>query len=131
MFKADLPPLKPGDPATQPAQGRFLGSGGKVEVEVYQALGLHERVFVLVDVTPGSSDELPSDEVGASGRNSTHKVLFELTSEEFWLSSKTRSSVHGLVNIEGLKKLESHPNVKRVFLISMRYPVPKDMKKQP
>jgi len=58
VFKVDLPPLKPGDPAIQAARGRR----GKVEVEVYQALGLHERVFVLVNLVPTGSRNRLSDE---------------------------------------------------------------------
>lgn len=126
VFKADLPALKPGDPSTPPGEGRFWGSGGKVEVEVYQALGLHERVFVMVNLIPTSSEAVRNTEI-------ENTVLSALSADEFWLQSRTASfpSLHGLVSEGALKKLENHPNVAGVGMEDAMIPVPRDMKKRP
>lgn len=129
VFKVDLPPLKPGDPATQAGQG----GGGKVEVEVYQALGLHERVFVLVNLVPTGSRNRLSDEHKARVKEIENRVLSALTADEFWLSSKTKSftSLHGRVNKEGLKKLENHPDVDGVGMEGAPIRVPRTFRKRP
>jgi hypothetical protein len=127
VFKVDLPPLKPGDPATQ------AGGGGKVEVEVYQALGLHERVFVLVNLVPTGSHDRLSEEHMARVKEIENRVLSALTADEFWLSSKTKSftALHGRVNKEGLKKLENHPDVDGVGMEDAPIRVPRTFRKRP
>jgi len=127
VFKVDLPPLKPGDPATQ------AGRGGKVEVEVYQALGLHERVFVLVNLVPTGSRNRLSDEHKARVKEIENRVLSALTADEFWLSSKTKSftALHGRVNKDGLKKLENHPDVDGVGMEEAPIRVPRTFRKRP
>lgn len=130
VFKADLPPIKPGDPAAQVAEGRLWGSGGKVEREVFQALGIHERVFVIVILNAPRRTVPLSDEVLTENRVIENKVLSSLTADEFWLQARTRT-LFGLVNKDGLTRLENHPEVRCVGMEDAMIPVPRDMKKRP
>ena len=126
VFKVDLPPLKPGDPSTQPAQGRFWKAGGKVEVEVYQALGMRERVFVIVILTSTPSDGPLTDEEVARNNQLGNGVLSAMTADEFWLTDRTASfpSFGGLVNKDGVRKLEQHPDVEGVGIEDAMIQVP-------
>jgi hypothetical protein len=119
VYAEDLPPLAPGDPSTQPAQGRFWGSGGKVEKEVYQVLGTQERVFVLVGLVHN-----PDRQEGGDRKQIGDRVLSVLTAEEFWLSSRTDHSLHGRVTRSGLQKLDEHPEVYHVRIPKFRFKVP-------
>jgi hypothetical protein len=133
VYKADLPALKPGDPSTQPAQGHFWGNGGKVEAAVYQALGLHERVFVMVKLISTASDQPLSREEAAHNKDVENAVLSSMSAAEFCLQSRTTSfpSIHGLVSKSALKKLEDHPNVEVVGMPDAMIPVPTDTGRRP
>lgn len=121
VTRDDLPAARAGDPATQPAQGRFWGNGGKVEADVYRALALHERVFVMVSLREATADERLADQVG-KGRAIEEPVLKALSAREFWLQYRTaiRSSsgplLMGEVTKEGLEKLVARPEVDGIGL---------------
>jgi hypothetical protein len=118
VTKDDLPPLQPGGPGTQPAEGR--GSDGKVEAHVYQAVALHERVFVSVIVQesypPLAKAPQERNQAEAESRMIVDRVLSSLTADEFWLQSRFSVHAGGLVNREGLAKLASLPDVRGVAL---------------
>jgi len=116
VFKVDLPPLRSGDPATQPARGRFLGSGGKVEVEVHQALGLYDRVFVHVGLRAPDAGDPGSASWRRGMLAAGARVLASLTADDFHLTSRATSCLHGWINRKGLAKLARHKNVKRVTM---------------
>jgi len=135
VFKVELPPLKPGDPATEAAQGRFWGSGGKVEREVYQALGIYERVRVTVGMrcpSEGSPEQKPG-----IARDIEDRVLAAMTAHEFRLSTRTpigslgSACLTGWVNVEGLKKQENQPEVEHVGMPADWLRVPPVSKKRP
>ena len=127
--KADLPPLEPGDPSTQPAQGRFWGSGGKVEAAVYQALGMHERVFVIVGLNVPDASPL-SDEGIAETREIANRVLADLTASEFWAENKGEF-LCGRVNNGGLAKLARHPDVEGVGSAGPRFRIGDGLERHP
>lgn len=133
VFKEDLPPLEPDDPSIQRAGGRFFGSGGKAEIEVWQALGLHERVFVMVQLTFTRADEPLGTELSAHISDVETRVQSVLTAHEFWVQGRTTSfpRLHGLVNVEGLRKLENHPDVQRIGMQDVRYHLPHINQKRP
>jgi hypothetical protein len=122
VTKADLPALKPGDPSTQPAEGRFWGSGGKVDAAAYQAVALHGRAFVGFTVEenasqPDSPPEQPR-QLEAESRRAAQAVLSALTADEFWLQGAFSNHAGGMVNMQGLVKLQNHPGVRNVGLDS-------------
>ena len=127
--KADLPPLEPGDPSTQPAQGRFWGSGGKVEAAVYQALGMHERVFVIAGLNVPNASPL-SDEGIAETREIANRVLADLTASEFWAENKGEF-LCGRVNNAGLAKLARHPDVEGVGSAGPRFRIGDGLERHP
>lgn len=114
VFKVDLPALKPGDPSTQPAQGRFWKAGGKVEVEVYQALGMRERLPVIVTLNCAGLDGPLTNEWLARNSEVEDRVLASMTAQEFWLGARCDCLMFGLVNKEALRILENHPDVEGV-----------------
>ncbi len=129
VTKADLPPPEAGEPATQPAQGRFWGSGGKVAAEVYRALGLYERVDVIVIMQDRPAEECLEKEIGR-GRAIEEPVLGSLTAEEFWVRGRAPiGSAHGLfldgrLTSAALRKLEDHAHVRAVGLPGPPIPAP-------
>ncbi len=124
VVKEDLPPPKAGDPATQPARGRFWGSGGKVEADVYRALAKHGRVFVVVNVSdPGKAPPL-SPERFAEVRGVEDGVLCALTANDLWVTDTTLSfpSIAGYVNTDGLNKLVAQDTVTGIGLDGRGFP---------
>lgn len=131
VTKADLPALKPGDPSTQPAEGRFWGNGGKVDAAAYQAVALHGRVFVGLTVEEHASqpDSPPeaARQLEAESRRSVQAVLSGLTADEFWLQGAFSNHAGGMVNMQGLVRLQNHPGVRNVGLDS-RFNVDRPLK---
>jgi hypothetical protein len=121
IISDDLPPATAGDPATQPAHGRFWGSGGKVEADVYRALALHHRVYVTSAIDQAAIED-EDERMPGWARQVEDAVLSRLTANEFWVWSRTGihsrggPRIRGLVNAKGLQKLVSCPELTAVAL---------------
>jgi hypothetical protein len=126
VTKQDLPPPQLGDPSTQPAHGRFLGSGGKVEADVYRALARNERVFVIINLNePPSGDDFEGQL--ARSRETTTRVLSSVTAHEFWPEGYIMALLTGSINAEGLKKLQGHADIDSIGLDGPPIPPANDM----
>lgn len=121
ISKEDLPP--PNSDATPSSQPGV--AEGKVDVDVYRALGLTERLSVIVHLRRGTlpnSTSQPSDLIARgelrkrAEREVQDRVLSAINADDFRLIARIGSGITGTINREGVDKLWRNPDVVRVYL---------------
>ena len=124
ITKNDLPPATPGEVDNEPGV-----ADKKVDPDVYRALKLHDRVYVLVSLTsePLSKPSDGSTDIRSSTamRKKTEKqlqdrVLTTLNADEFRLWVRLGPGMGGFVKKNAIAKLLTHPDVRLIRLDERR-----------
>jgi hypothetical protein len=114
----DLPPGAQGD-------STLRAPDGKVQADVYRAVALKGRVFVLVSLKESPLEAGAQREVGAA-RNVEERLLSAVSADQFWvvrrspMGSARAPFLTGFVNSSGLATLQGHPLLKSVALDQRR-----------
>lgn len=111
----DLPPASQGDSTPR-------APDGKVQPDVYRAVALKERVFVIVRLKERPLEAAVQPQLGVA-RSVEERLLSSLSADQFWVnwrtpvgSTKKAPSLMGFVNSSGLDALQEHPLVEGVAL---------------
>lgn len=125
IYKNDLPPVPPGDPSsTAPGVEEK-----KVTPDVYRALAMNSRIYVLVslrrDSLPALTDRSSEMKAQWEQRKQAeeqlqNRALSGVSASEFWLFAKLGSGVAGYVDRQGLDKLWRNPDVRLIHLDEAR-----------
>lgn len=130
IYQNDLGPAKPGEAADEPGVAE-----GRVDADVYRALGLTDRVLVTVvlgdHLLPPRTDE-PADGWARdrlrteAARQARDRFLAGFNADELrtWSVDVDRPVFCAFVNREGVDKLGQHPDARRIHLEQLVY-VPK------
>ena len=122
IYQNDLPPAKPGEAADEPGVAE-----GRVDADVYRALGLTDRVEVTVNLgdhlLPPRTD-VPADVWARdrlrreAARQARDRFLAGFNADELrtWGVFVDRPVICALVNREGVEKLGQHSDVRGVQL---------------
>jgi hypothetical protein len=110
----DLPPPEQGESAP----GRCAGV---VHPDVYRAVALNGRVFVMIALKLGSAEPGVDSGLGLA-RSVEGRLLSSLSADQFWVNwrapigSTRPPGLMGFVNHSGLERLQNHPLVELVML---------------
>jgi hypothetical protein len=110
----DLPPSAPGEAPTR-------APGSKVHPDVYRAIALKERAFVIIRLKDSLQDQAHQEQRGTA-RKLEQEILSALTADQFWVVSRSAmdsvsaSLLGGLVDSAGVRAIEAHPLLELMVL---------------